>query len=459
MHRPFRCIGLAAEHESPENPDGSETRVALTPAGVAALVAHGCAVGVERDAGSAVGFPDAAYRAAGAVIESRAEVYRDKDLVIKLKGPAHEDVRRMDPGSCLLCMAHVQSIPRRVAVANESKVNVIAMELIREIPETLPEAYLRSQLALRQIFSGLAGTPPDRLSVAFVGFSADAFGAVQYAARCGPRSLHQLSGRPAGRPAADVLFVDVDELAERAAHVPAALVREHLARHPLRPYGRRRIECLHETGRAGARFGIELALRANPRVRAPAGIAATVLGYGNVAFGALDECVRHGVTRVDVLTKRDTRRPRVSRLLQASDLVINGVEQPSRFRGTSYLVTEEDVRSVLRPGTVVVDLVGGCATNRTAVEPIVESTHPADPYFVRNGVFLSSVWGWPLMGFQRESVERYSRQIVRVLLTDEQLINGLAAAPAGIRRALVAGPMISRRTSSHPVALSATLRG
>lgn len=434
-------------------------RVALTPSGAKALVRHGCAVAVERGAGAATGYPDAAYAAAGAAVESRAALYRSKDLVIKLKGPAHHDLAHMDSGSSLLCMAHVQSIPERVAVADENAVNIIAMELICESPELLADPYIRSRLAMEQILAGHSAPVPEVRSLAFVGFPADAFGALQYAARCLPRSLQVLQAHPPHPADPAVLAIGADELAEIAAAIPPDRVDEHRAGQTLKAYGRRRIHCLHETGRAGARFGIDLVLEHNRHIPGPAAIRTTVLGYGNVAFGALDECVRQGVTAVDVLTKRATARPAVRRYLRSSDLIINGVELAARFRGRHYIVTDDDLKSVLRPGTVVVDLVGGCATNRTAVEPIIECTHPADPYIVRDGVCLASVWGWPLMGFQRESVERYSRQIVRVLLGEEQLINGLATAPPGVQRALVAGPVLSRRPSSQRMALSATLGG
>ncbi|GHG47255.1 hypothetical protein [Streptomyces griseocarneus] len=452
--RPFQRIGLAAEHLSPENPDGSEVRVALTPSAVSALVRNGCAVAVERGAGEALGLSDALYTAAGAAVETRDALYRDKDLVIKLKGPAHHDLSRMDPGSTLLCMAHPLSIPERVEVANARGVNVVAMELIRESPEVLTDSYVRSRLAMHDILSAVRGQAAEDLSVALIGFSHDAFGGLQYAARRRPRSLRVLQSRPAAPATVTVGF---GELEEAAARIGAARVAAYRAERPPRPYGRRRIHCLHETGRAGARFGIELALRHGPC--APAGLRVCLLGYGNVAFGALDECVRHGVREIDVLTKRATRRPHVVRYLRSSDLVINGAELPPPFRGTHYLVTEDDLRSVLRPGTVVVDLVGGCATNRTAVEPIVESTHPSRPCLVRHGVYLASVWGWPLLGFAKESAERYSRQITDVLLARERLIDGLASAPENILRALVAGPALGLRPSSQPVTLSATLRG
>ena len=202
---------------------------------------------------------------------------------------------------------------------------------------------------------------------------------------------------------------------------------------------RRKIESLHLTGRAGARFGIDLLLETNARLNGADDIRVTVLGYGNVAFGALDELVRRGVARTHVLTERTTRRELLGPYLEASDLVVNGID--GRGRNVGYVVTDGDLGSVVRPGTVVVDLVGGSASNRGAIEPIVECTAPSDPVVVDRGVYLASVWGWPLMGFATESMERYSDQILRMLLFDERVLDGWDVPPAGIRRALVAGPL------------------
>ena len=69
--RPLRRVGLAAEHASPEDPDGTEVRVALTPAAIAAWWTRGRDVAVEAGAGERMGFADDEYRAAGAAIVSR----------------------------------------------------------------------------------------------------------------------------------------------------------------------------------------------------------------------------------------------------------------------------------------------------------------------------------------------------------------------------------------------------
>ena len=429
-------MGLAAEHESPEDPDATEVRVALTAAAVKQLVDHGRDVVVESGAGVRMGFSDDDYRAAGATIVSRDELYRDREVVIKLKGPTHADLATMDRGSLLICMAHVKSLPERAAICDERAINLLALELVTEQPPR-GEAYVRSRLAMQRILAE-DGRPAGELHVAFGGFSRDAFGALQHAARSHPRSLQMLASGAAYRAPDDVggtLLVDPGTLADGAAQIPAGEVEPELLRLP----ARRKIESLHETGRAGARFGIDLTVRTSERLDAARDAGVTVLGYGNVAFGALDECVRSGVSHVHIRTERTTEHALLRPHLESSDLIINGID--GRDDPRSYVVTNDDLGSVIRPGTVVVDLVGGSATNRGAVEPIVECTSPGDPYFVVDGVYLASVWGWPLVGFAQESMQRYSEQILRMLLTDERILDGFESPPDGIRPALVAGPL------------------
>ena len=436
-------IGLAAEHESPEDPAGSEIRVALTPSAVRQLAEHGHDVAVEAGAGVRMGFEDDDYRAAGAVVVTREELYRDREVVIKLKGPTHAEVASMDPGSLLVCMAHVKSIPKRAAICDERGIHLLALELVTERPPRARAAqYVRSRLAMQRILAD-DGRPAGELHIAFAGFSADAFGALQHAARSHPRSLQMLASSRAGtrapREDGETLLVDVGALAQAAAQIPAAEVEPELERLP----ARRKIEALHETGRAGARFGIDLALRTDKRLSAPGDVRVTVLGYGNVAFGALDECMRSGVAHLHIRTERTTEHASLRPHLAGSDLIINGID--GRDDPGSYVVTNDDLGSVIGPGTVIVDLVGGSASNRGAVEPIVECTSPDDPYFVVDGVYLASVWGWPLVGFAQESMERYSEQILRMLLFDERVLDGLEDAPDGIRGALVAGPLAGER--------------
>ncbi|SRR5579885_170645 len=73
-------IGVVKEIKDKEN------RVALTPAGAAALVKDGHSVRVESGAGAGAGFSDDDYKAAGATIVRTAGAW-DADLVLKVKEP------------------------------------------------------------------------------------------------------------------------------------------------------------------------------------------------------------------------------------------------------------------------------------------------------------------------------------------------------------------------------------
>lgn len=94
-------VGVAKEIKAQEN------RVALTPAGAHALVRHGHEVIVEHSAGVGSGFEDAMYRAAGARIVERAELYQLADLVTKVKEPQPEEYGFYRPGQVLYTYLHL----------------------------------------------------------------------------------------------------------------------------------------------------------------------------------------------------------------------------------------------------------------------------------------------------------------------------------------------------------------
>lgn len=94
-------VGVAKEIKAQEN------RVALTPAGAHALVSHGHEVVVERGAGEGSGFEDAMYRAAGARIVDRAELYQLADLITKVKEPQPEEYAYYRPGQVLYTYLHL----------------------------------------------------------------------------------------------------------------------------------------------------------------------------------------------------------------------------------------------------------------------------------------------------------------------------------------------------------------
>lgn len=79
---PYKQLTVGVPKEIFQN----EKRVALSPAGVQALVKQGFNVVVESGAGEASRFPDDLYRAAGAQIQGTKEVLAS-DLVVKVITP------------------------------------------------------------------------------------------------------------------------------------------------------------------------------------------------------------------------------------------------------------------------------------------------------------------------------------------------------------------------------------
>jgi len=74
-------------------------RVALTPQGVDALVAHGHRVLVERGAGEGSGFKDQEYQKTGATLVSKKEeVWKEAQMVVKVKEPLEPEFALMRPG-------------------------------------------------------------------------------------------------------------------------------------------------------------------------------------------------------------------------------------------------------------------------------------------------------------------------------------------------------------------------
>ena len=143
QNRKVKVLGLAREVESPENPGALEKRVALTPTDVKTLVKKGLTVFVEKGAGDGVGFDDSDYISSGAIIENADEIYRNKDMVVKFKGPPLDKINHMNKGTILFCMAHFRSFPDRAKLLEEHMINVVAMEEILESPKYISDEIIK----------------------------------------------------------------------------------------------------------------------------------------------------------------------------------------------------------------------------------------------------------------------------------------------------------------------------
>ena len=125
-----------------------EYRVGVTPAGVRALKARGHDVLVETMAGARIGFGDALYEAAGAMIAGRNEAY-GCDMVIKVKEPQPSEISLLREGQVLFCYLHLAAEPELTRGLLERKVIGIAYETVTDAQGNLPLLIPMSEVAGR----------------------------------------------------------------------------------------------------------------------------------------------------------------------------------------------------------------------------------------------------------------------------------------------------------------------
>ncbi len=126
----------------PKETAEGERRVALVPEVVAKLVEAGHEVVVERGAGGAASFEDAAYEEAGGRLADSAW---DTDVVVKVQGPTAEEAEQLHSGSVLI--GFLQPLTDKEGIARLSDKGVVgfAMESIPRITRAQAMDALSSQ--------------------------------------------------------------------------------------------------------------------------------------------------------------------------------------------------------------------------------------------------------------------------------------------------------------------------
>jgi alanine dehydrogenase len=133
----------------PKEIKDQEYRVAATPAGVAQLVRAGHRMIVQAGAGTAAGFDDAAYRAAGAAIAPDARDVYGADLVFKVKEPREPEVALLRSRQILFCYLHLAAAPDLAAALLDKGVTAIAFETVEDAQGQTPLLAPMSQIAGR----------------------------------------------------------------------------------------------------------------------------------------------------------------------------------------------------------------------------------------------------------------------------------------------------------------------
>ncbi|MFC9356780.1 alanine dehydrogenase [Rhodococcus sp. NPDC057014] len=134
----------------PKEIKNHEYRVAITPAGVHELVAHGHEVFVEESAGVGSSIPDEDYLAAGAKILSSADdVWASGDLILKVKEPIAPEYHRMREGQVLFTYLHLAADKPLTEELQKRQVTGIAYETVQTPTGALPLLAPMSEVAGR----------------------------------------------------------------------------------------------------------------------------------------------------------------------------------------------------------------------------------------------------------------------------------------------------------------------
>lgn len=137
-------IGVPKEIKTEEN------RVAVTPTGVTAFVARDHKVLIQKGAGLGSGLIDRAYEGAGAtLVDSAEEVWRQADMIMKVKEPLELEYPLLRPGLILFTYLHLAASQSVTRALLDCKVTAIGYETIQLDDGSLPLLAPMSEIAGR----------------------------------------------------------------------------------------------------------------------------------------------------------------------------------------------------------------------------------------------------------------------------------------------------------------------
>lgn len=128
----------------------NESRVALTPAGVAEMLNHNHTVYVQTRAGVGSGFSDEAYKDAGAQILPTIEaVYEIAEMIIKVKEPIASEYNLIKPNQLVFTYFHFASSEALTKAMISNKSICLAYETVEKADRSLPLLVPMSEVAGR----------------------------------------------------------------------------------------------------------------------------------------------------------------------------------------------------------------------------------------------------------------------------------------------------------------------
>jgi alanine dehydrogenase len=171
-------VGVTRETKS------DESRVSLLPVGAQVLVEKGHAVLIEKGAGLASGFDDAAYADVGAtLVDGPQRVFGEADLVVKVKEPQAFEIAMFRPGQTIFTYFHFAASDELAAGCIESEIVAVAYETVHDrhgrLPLLTPMSEIAGKMSVQEgakylerpnggrgvLLGGVPGVPPANVVV------------------------------------------------------------------------------------------------------------------------------------------------------------------------------------------------------------------------------------------------------------------------------------------------------
>lgn len=168
----------------PKEIKNNENRVAITPAGVEALIKEGHQVIIEKSAGVGSGISDSDYQQAGAkILETNKEVFAEADMIMKVKEPLPEEYNLLREGQILFTYLHLAAEEKLTKTLMDKKVIAIAYETVQlddgSLPLLTPMSEVAGRLAIQKgaqylerqkggrgvLLAGVPGVPPAKVVI------------------------------------------------------------------------------------------------------------------------------------------------------------------------------------------------------------------------------------------------------------------------------------------------------
>jgi len=118
---------------APKESASGEARVAMTPASAKDLQKLGYECLIQKGAGEAAGFSDAAYKEAGVSVVSGASLWKDAEIVAKVRPPTDAETKKLSDSQTLISFFYPASNGKLLETAKGQGASVIAMDMVPRI--------------------------------------------------------------------------------------------------------------------------------------------------------------------------------------------------------------------------------------------------------------------------------------------------------------------------------------